>query len=144
MHILWFELDQKPLIAKYWSQNFLYKSEVINRAGSMSRNRFELIVCNIHICNNETADTSDKMYKIRYLIDYLNETFLNMYIQGPNVCVDETMMAWRSRLSFRKYIPNKRQVRSKIFQIVPPTRIYLQIFNLQRKNGRFVGNSITV
>lgn len=107
-YILWFGLDQKPSVAKYWSQNILYKNEITSSHGGMTRNRFELILSNIHICDNKTSNTSNKMYKIQYLIDYLNTKFLEMYTPGRNVCIDETMMAWRGRLSFRQYIPSKR------------------------------------
>lgn len=103
--IMWFGLDQKPSIASYWSQNPLYKSEI---SRYMSRNRFEIILANIHTCNNEIADTSDKMYKIRYLIEDLNEKFVKYYTPGRNVCIDESMMAWRGNLNFRQYIPSKR------------------------------------
>lgn len=59
--VLWFGLHRKPTIRAYWSQNALYKNEV---SRIMLRNRFELILANLQICDNETADKSDKMYKI--------------------------------------------------------------------------------
>lgn len=41
-------------------------------------------------------------------MDYLNEKFSKMFIPGKQICIDETMMAFKGRLSFKQYISNKR------------------------------------
>lgn len=36
------------------------------------------------------------------------KNYKNVYTPGEKVCVDESLVAWRGRLIFRQYIPNKR------------------------------------
>lgn len=116
--IMWFELNKNLSMSSYWSQNPLYKREIYNY---MPRNRFEIILANIHLCNNETADKTDKMYKIRCLIEDLNKKFVKYYTPGRNVCIDESMMAWRGNLCFRQYIRSKRhKYRIKFFKLCLP------------------------
>ncbi|KAG8274398.1 hypothetical protein J6590_108268 [Homalodisca vitripennis] len=75
----------------------------------MSRNRFELLLRNFHLSDNESSETNlPKLYKIQVLIDKLNSTFQNAYTPHENVCIDETMIPYRGRLGFRQYIPGKR------------------------------------
>lgn len=62
----------------------------------------------LHVTNNDTADTTNKLYKLGTVLDYLNEKFQSLYVPGENMCIDESMMPWRGRLSFRQYIPSKR------------------------------------
>lgn len=36
------------------------------------------------------------------------KNYQNVYTPGEKVCIDESLVAWRGRLIFRQYIPNKR------------------------------------
>lgn len=74
----------------------------------MSRNRFELLLQNLHFVDNETADTTDRIYKIRSLIDTLNNSFRRYYSPKEEVCVDESQVPYRGRLIFRQYNKSKR------------------------------------
>lgn len=103
--IMWMGLDQKPSIADYWSSNPIYAGKT---SDFMPRNRFELLLRYVHFADNETANSKDKMYKIRFIMDYLNDKFSKMFIPGKQICIDETMMAFKGRLSFKQYISNKR------------------------------------
>uniref|UniRef100_A0A8C5DHN0 PiggyBac transposable element-derived protein domain-containing protein n=1 Tax=Gouania willdenowi TaxID=441366 RepID=A0A8C5DHN0_GOUWI len=55
--------------------------------------------------NNESQGSSDKMYKVRPVLDYVVQKFKELHQPGRNLCVDEGMMQWRGRLSFRVYNP---------------------------------------
>lgn len=103
--IIWMGLDGKPSFSRYWSNDPLYHNSISQK---MSRNRFELILSHLHACDNEAADQTDKLYKLGTILDDLNKLFAKMLIPGSQVCIDETMMSWRGRLSFRQYIPSKR------------------------------------
>ena len=41
----------------------------------MTREHFMKILQNIHFADNETADKTDKAYKVRVVIKYLNRAF---------------------------------------------------------------------
>ncbi|KAM9743810.1 piggyBac transposable element-derived protein 4-like [Menidia menidia] len=73
----------------------------------MSRNRFQIIWRFLHYNNNASQDVTDKMYKVRPVLDYIVERFKEMYQPAENICIDEGMMLWRGRLSFRVYNPQK-------------------------------------
>lgn len=103
--LIWMGLDKKPALKSYWSTGILYSNKI---SQAMPRNRFESILSNIHFANNETAATDDKLYKISSLLEYLNKNFMSMYDPGESICIDETMVPFRGRLSFRQYIPGKR------------------------------------
>ena len=62
----------------------------------MSRNKFELILQKLHFTKNETADSSDRINKIRPLIESLNETFEKCYAPKENVCVDESLVPFKA------------------------------------------------
>jgi hypothetical protein len=55
----------------------------------MSRNRFVEIRCNLHVCNNETQNAEDKLYKVRSLITTLNYNFPRVWNALQDVVVDE-------------------------------------------------------
>ncbi len=72
-------------------------------------------------CDNDTADKDNKLYKLGTLIDDLNEIFAKKFIPGENLCIDETMISWHGRLSFRQYIPSKRHKYGiKLFKLCLP------------------------
>ncbi|XP_062583974.1 piggyBac transposable element-derived protein 4-like [Saccostrea cucullata] len=95
-----------PDKADYWRQNKWMFVTNFNRV--MSRDRFFLIWRYLHVQNNEIQpDTPDKLWKIRYLLDFLNKKFEEMYVPYGNATVDESMIKFKGRLSFRQYLPAK-------------------------------------
>lgn len=103
--IVWMGLDQKPELQDYWSQNILYQNKI---SSIMSRNKFELILSHLHFCDNKNPTPNDKLYKISNFVKIMNNKFQKAFVPGEVVCLDETMIPFRGRLSFRQYIPGKR------------------------------------
>lgn len=104
--LIWMGLDNKPKLQDYWSKSILYDSKV---SKVMARNRFELILSNLHFADNEQYETDPpKLYKIQKLIDCLKSKFQNAFIPKEHVCIDETMIPFRGRLKIRQYLPKKR------------------------------------
>ena len=89
----------------YWSVDEVDATPHFGK--TMPRNRFQIIWRFLHFNNNASQDASDKMYKVRPVLDYIVEKFKEMYQPGQNICIDEGMMQWRGRLSFRVYNPQK-------------------------------------
>lgn len=105
--IIWMGLDNKPQISDYWSKLILYKNNFVQEA-KITRNRFRLLLSMLHFSDNENSIPGNKLYKIEWLIQALNEQYHKACTVGRKMCIDESMVPFRGRLSFRQYIPNKR------------------------------------
>lgn len=102
--IMWMGLFQLPSIESYWRTSFLYSNKI---KSLMSRNRFQLLLKMIHFNNNEDA-IENRLHKINPLIQKLIVSFQAAIIPQDELCIDETIVPFRGRLSFRQYIKNKR------------------------------------
>ena len=99
-------LVQMRKIDYYWSKSQLYGSEIIQN--TMSKDQFELLLKFLHFSNNEERNASqDKLAKLNPLLILLKVRFKSIYTPGFVITVDETMVPWRGRLSFRQYVPGK-------------------------------------
>ena len=95
-----------PEKTDYWRQNKWMFCTSYNRV--MSRDRFHQIWRYLHIQNNEELpDTPDKLWKVRWFLEYLNGKFGEIYVPYENFTVDESMIKFKGRLSFRQYLPAK-------------------------------------
>nr|XP_023013341.1 piggyBac transposable element-derived protein 3-like [Leptinotarsa decemlineata] len=73
----------------------------------MSRRRFDNILSNLHINDNAKipVNNKDKLYKLKPMIDSLNETF-NAFSKGTrHITIDESMIAFKDRSSIKQYNP---------------------------------------
>jgi hypothetical protein len=90
---------RKPEIEMYWTVDEALETPFFGKV--MPRNRFELIWSFFHTANNEETDPDDRMFKVRKLLDLLTTNFAEQYTPGQNISIDEGMLLWRGRLSFR-------------------------------------------
>ncbi|KAG8238163.1 hypothetical protein J437_LFUL017999 [Ladona fulva] len=76
--------------------------------GIMNRNILELLLKCFHFNNNadQTAKT-DRLTKVRPLIDLTCGKFQNTITLGECIIIDKSMVPWRGRLFFRQYLPGK-------------------------------------
>ncbi|XP_050056244.1 piggyBac transposable element-derived protein 5-like [Aphis gossypii] len=103
--LMWMGLVKMTSIADYWSKAERYKNGVAPK--TMSRNKFELILRFWHFEDNETANKTDRLYKVRKLLNMANDLVKNIHKPGEIIAVDESMIPFRGRLKFRQYIKNK-------------------------------------
>ena len=73
----------------------------------MTRDRFHGIMRFLHFGNNEEI-FDDRLGKVRFLLNHLNDTMRLVYIPVDRLSLDESMMLWHGRLIFRQYIKNKK------------------------------------
>ncbi|CAK9796320.1 PiggyBac transposable element-derived protein 4 [Anthophora quadrimaculata] len=74
----------------------------------MTRDRFRMIWKTWHFNNNEElTDKSDRLSKIRPLLNYFVPKFINVYKPIQQLSLDEGIIPWRGRLFFRVYNPMK-------------------------------------
>ena len=96
---------KKPNLEMYWSVDRMEATPYFNEV--MPRNRFQLIFRFLHYNNNASQDGTDKMHKVRPVLDHIVGKFKELYQPFENICIDEGMLQWRGRLSFRVYNPQK-------------------------------------
>ena len=79
----------------------------------MSSNRFQLLALCLHFVDNSSVQRDqngmckDKLFKIRKFIDRIVESFRTKYTPRKCVLIDEQMVAYKGRLSFKQYMPAK-------------------------------------
>lgn len=74
----------------------------------MSRDRFRQIWKPWHFNNNQDiTDESDRLFKVRPVLNYFVEKFNNIYKPKQQVSLDESTIPWRGRLFFRVYNAGK-------------------------------------
>lgn len=95
-----------PTLAKQWSKHPLYYHPIFGQ--TMSRNRFTQILRMLRFVDHSTPNTEDRLFKIRPILEKIVENIKSIYSPGQHLSIDEAMILWRGRLSFRQYIPNKR------------------------------------
>lgn len=76
----------------------------------MSRNRFTQLLRFIRFDDKATRTLrrqKDKLAPIRDLWDRVNTNLLKYYLPGSNLTIDEQLVPFRGRVSFRQYLPSK-------------------------------------
>ena len=96
-----------PRLRDYWSDRkavvgFSHMSQFMPRA------KFEAILRHLHFSNNNDNDGSDKLFKIRPVLESINQQSEAAFIPGKNVAIDESLVPFRGRINFRQYIPLKK------------------------------------
>lgn len=76
-------------------------------AEAIVRDRFEFIMSNIHFCDNNALDATDKFAKIRLLFNMLNERFQLYAPHEENHSLDETMVPYFGRHGCKQFIRGK-------------------------------------
>ena len=94
-----------PTIRSYWSNQATLGVEFVKEA--MSRDRFERIKQNFHVCDNKNINKNDKFAKVTPLNEALNKNFLQFGIFCHNLSVDEQMIAYYGRHSLKMFIKGK-------------------------------------
>ena len=77
---------------------------------TMSRNRFTDILRYLRFDNRATREerrATDKLAAFRDFWTLFQAQLRKFYIPGTDLCVDEQLVAFRGRCSFRQYIPSK-------------------------------------
>ncbi|CAK1584920.1 unnamed protein product [Parnassius mnemosyne] len=104
-----------PDLELYWSSDpFYYNKEI---ADVFPIVRFKKITENLHCNYNETeplrgSTDYDKLYKVRPLITELNKVYQSEACNSVIQSIDECMVKFKGRSSFRQYMPKKPIKRS--------------------------------
>lgn len=128
---------------EFW--NPLFGSAIFRAC--MSRDRFAAILRHIRFDDPSTRSARrarDKFAAIREIWDHMNKNLLKHYIPGENLTIDEQLVPFRGRVSFRQYIPSKPdKYGMKIFWICDSTTSYpLQGIPYIGKEGPRIGKCL--
>lgn len=114
-------------IQDYWKTDYLFDIDVF--AHNMSRNRFLIILRALHFSQNPQegeAASPDRLYKVRNIVNLFNARMSEIYYPDRELSIDESMVLWRGRLTFRQYIKNKRHKYGiKLYMLTTPGGIVL-------------------
>ena len=95
-------------IQDHWSTDWLFSTPGFRRL--MTRARYMQLNSFLHFTDNEQheAVSDDPLWKIRPLASILTSHMETVYVPGREIAIDESMVAYKGRLSFKQYIPSKR------------------------------------
>lgn len=99
-----------PSYKDYWSAREELRDHYI--ASCMSRNRFGWFLGNMHL-NDKSVEPKkgepsyDKLYKLRSMLERLSENYARFYKPTRCQAIDESMIRFKGRISFRQYMPMK-------------------------------------
>ncbi|XP_008477065.2 piggyBac transposable element-derived protein 3-like [Diaphorina citri] len=74
---------------------------------SISRTRFELIMSNVHVCDNRYLDKTDRYAKVRPLYNILNKKFVEYAPHEEFHSIDESMVPYYGKNSLKQRILGK-------------------------------------
>ena len=96
-----------PSYHEYWCADEF--SEVRACGKVMPRDRFNAIRSHLHFSDNvDPLAKTDRLWKIRPVLDCFLERFRAVYTPSQKVCVDESLFRYRGRHHAVQFIPTKR------------------------------------
>jgi len=94
-----------PTVRTYWSQNEIDNHPIFGK--TISRHRYETILSCLCFYQPNLVDHSDRLHKISNVTNHIINNIRTKYYPNENLSLDESLLLWRGRLSFRQYIPSK-------------------------------------
>ena len=131
-------LVQKDDLEKYWSCKEIDETPFYGK--NMTRNRFQNILSNFHIMDNDDQQAAgepgyDPLFKIRAFLDRINSAFSEVYTPNRDVSVDEATCAWKGHLRFRVFNPAKpTRFGIKLYQVCEASSGYCIGFDIHTGN----------
>ncbi|CAB3228083.1 unnamed protein product [Arctia plantaginis] len=94
-------------IREYWETGIMGMPEFRE---IMGRNRFQLISKFLHFTSNESLLTSGhlrKIQKVAPVVAHCNKKFKDLYTPAQHLSLDESLLLWKGRLSWKQCIRSK-------------------------------------
>lgn len=129
---------KKPEQHLYWSRRQSINTPQFSKI--MPRDRFYLLMRNLHFVDNNTYDPSthpcSKLWKIYDVIEHFRKKFCEILNPEEQLSVDESLMLYKGRLSWKQYMPLKRsRFGIKFFMICEASSGYICDFILYTGKG---------
>ncbi|XP_017790882.1 PREDICTED: piggyBac transposable element-derived protein 4-like [Habropoda laboriosa] len=97
--------NTKLSLDEYWSKNRLLRSDIFGEI--TSRDRYKLLLRMLHFADDHESN-SDRLWRIREVINRLRRSFSDAFYPYQNLFIDESLLLYKGRLSFKQFIPSKR------------------------------------
>ena len=108
---------------------------------TMSKTRFEHFLSNLHV--NDDADRNrpahDKLWKLRPLLDSLNNNFIKFYDIKREQSIDESMILFKGRSCLKQYCPMKPIKRGFKMWVRADSDGYMSRFEVYQGKGTGTG-----
>lgn len=135
-----------PSLDMYWQKKY-WTTETPAFGKVMSRKRFTDIWKFLHFCDESNAPDpddplKDRLYKIRPLIEGIIPNFQSAYTPARDISIDESMIPFKGRLSFKQFMRAKR-TRFGIKTWVLAESLTGYVSNFQIYTGKEQGRSET-
>ena len=103
-------IHKLPQIRNYWSSNWVLGVPQFTQVFPL--NRFWYLWANLHLVDNSKciprdSPGHDRLFKVRPMLEKLNETFLENYAPSQHIAVDESMVRFKGRSVLKQYMPMK-------------------------------------
>ncbi|KAL4125856.1 hypothetical protein QTP88_010096 [Uroleucon formosanum] len=98
--------NKKLEIQDYWSMDPLSHQPIFGKY--MSRNRYQIILQMLHFSQNEDQVPRDRLAKVRMPLKEITKNFKEAMVPFENLAIDESLVLWKGRLSFKQFIKTKR------------------------------------
>ena len=127
-----------PQLRNYWSGDWVLG--VPSLASLFPRDRFWGLWSNLHLADNTLAPPRDdpqfdKQYKVRPILNILEDAFRMAHKPSQQVAVDEAMVKFQGRSSLKQYMPLKPIKRGfKIWCLCDANSGYLHEFQIYTGN----------
>ncbi|ETO84014.1 hypothetical protein F444_02044 [Phytophthora nicotianae P1976] len=98
----------------------------------LARNRCTSILSDLHFCNNDTANKRDKLWKLRAVVDVIQDRFLKAWSVSNVISFDEGVLpATSKRNSTRMFMPDKpHRYGTKMFMTCDSRTAYCHRFEV--------------
>ncbi|XP_012270287.1 piggyBac transposable element-derived protein 4-like [Orussus abietinus] len=94
-------------LQEYWSRNIA--RYIPFYSDTFTRDRFSQIFWILHLKTMSTRNTNPttRLQRVSCFLDYINSKFLDYFIPDEHICVDESTIKFKGRISFITYNPKK-------------------------------------
>lgn len=103
--LIWTGLVSLPSYELYWSNSDIFAT---NFELVKSRNRFEILLQMLHFSDNSTTDNTNRLYKLGTVMEDIMLNSNNCMQPLEHLCIDEFLVKYMGRLSFKQYIKKKK------------------------------------
>nr|XP_046473271.1 piggyBac transposable element-derived protein 4-like [Neodiprion pinetum] len=97
--------NKKLALREYWSKDKLLKSDIFSEI--MCRDRYLVLLKMLHF-SDDNQNSCDRLQKISSVSSRLQKSFKDLFYPFQNLCIHESLLLYKGKLSFKQYIPTKR------------------------------------
>ncbi|XP_035214639.1 piggyBac transposable element-derived protein 4-like [Stegodyphus dumicola] len=91
---------------EFWSKDSLLSTSVFGEV--MAKDRYLLLLRMLHFCDNSQPRSEDRFFKIRYIVQRLQEDFRSAFHPFQKFYCEGNTLIYKGRLLLKQYLPSKK------------------------------------